>query len=777
MRADVRQVADGTYLVHGSNTNWVILTDGDAVTLIDTGYPGDRELVLDSLASVGSSPEAITAVLVTHAHNDHLGSAEHLRATYGVPVYLHEAEVPHARREFLHQVSVGEVLRNAWRPGVLPWMVHALRSGGTEQHPVTAPEAFPAPRARWTCPAGRSRCTPRATPTGTPSSTSRTAGRRVAGTRWSAGTRRRASAGRSCCRTCSTTARPRGRVAGRDRGTDGRAAAARTRTAPPGVREGRGPAGPRARRLRSGHGFADQRHQPGAPGTAAGPALAPAAGGVARGVPGPAAARHLPARRALRPGRRRGRRRQGGQPSGRRVREYELLRDLDRLGIPAVDPIGRGHRAGRRRRRAAGAGAGHPAPGRLAAVPLDVRDDDAARPPCNRLLDALAVLLVRLHLVGFAWGDCSLSNTLFRRDAGAYAAYLVDAETGELQPAAQHRAAGVRHRAGPGEHQRRADGPGGLRVAAPLGGPDRPSARRSAPATPDLWQRADPQSVYPAGKQHYIDRRIRRLNDLGFDVAEMQIQHSPNGDTVTFVPKVVDAGHHQRQLLRLTGLDTEENQARRLLNDLESWMATQDDYAPGDPLARPPGGAGAPLGAGRLPAHRAGGAAGTARRDGPRARSTTSCWSTAGTCRSGRSTTSGWTRRWRTTSTTSCPKARETPGADPPGGPGTAAEPPAGADVRARRPPGSPRGAGRRAPRSRSGRPPPYGGRARPTTISWARPATDSSTWPALPISTCSTTGTSGNRSRHGCSASASAFFSYGSRPPASSRSLSEPGL
>ncbi|MFF3936855.1 MBL fold metallo-hydrolase [Streptomyces phaeofaciens] len=143
MGADVRQVADGTYLVHGSHTNWVILTDGDAVTLIDTGYPGDRQQVLDSLASVGASPEAVTAVLITHAHNDHLGSAEHLRATYGTPVYLHEAEVPHARREFLQQVSVPEVLRNAWRPGVVPWMLHVLRSGGTEQHPVAAPEAFP----------------------------------------------------------------------------------------------------------------------------------------------------------------------------------------------------------------------------------------------------------------------------------------------------------------------------------------------------------------------------------------------------------------------------------------------------------------------------------------------------------------------------------------------------------------------------------------------------------------------------------------------------------
>ncbi|HZF93189.1 MBL fold metallo-hydrolase [Streptomyces sp.] len=144
MRADVRQVTDGAYLVHGSNTNWVILTEGDAVTLVDTGYPGDRELVLDSLAAVGSSPEAVAAVLVTHAHNDHLGSAEYLRAAHGTPVYLHEAEVPHARRDFLHQVSIGRVLRNGWRPGVLPWAVHALRSGGTAHLPVAAPEPFPA---------------------------------------------------------------------------------------------------------------------------------------------------------------------------------------------------------------------------------------------------------------------------------------------------------------------------------------------------------------------------------------------------------------------------------------------------------------------------------------------------------------------------------------------------------------------------------------------------------------------------------------------------------
>ncbi|MGR3874818.1 MBL fold metallo-hydrolase [Streptomyces graminifolii] len=147
MRAEVRQVADGTYLVHGSNTNWVILTDGDAATLVDTGYPGDRELLLDSLEQVGSSPKSLTAVLITHAHNDHLGSAEYLHSAHGTPVLLHEAEVPHARREFLQQVTVGEVLKNLWRPGVLPWMVHTIRVGGTEQHPVAGAEAFPNPDA------------------------------------------------------------------------------------------------------------------------------------------------------------------------------------------------------------------------------------------------------------------------------------------------------------------------------------------------------------------------------------------------------------------------------------------------------------------------------------------------------------------------------------------------------------------------------------------------------------------------------------------------------
>ncbi|WP_329566272.1 DUF4032 domain-containing protein [Streptomyces sp. NBC_01361] len=263
------------------------------------------------------------------------------------------------------------------------------------------------------------------------------------------------------------------------------------------------------------------------------------------------------------------------------LREYELLRTLDRLAIPAVDPLavvtGRTDAEG-----------GPLEPVLITrhlggSLPYRSMFETTMRPgTVHRLMDALAVLLVRLHLAGFAWGDCSLSNTLFRRDAGAYAAYLVDAETGELHPRLSdgQRAYDIElARVNISGEMLDLEASGALHPSIdPIAFGTEIGERYDA-----LWRELTRTSVYPAGKHHYMERRIRRLNDLGFDVAEMQISHADQGDTVTFVPKVVDAGHHQRQLLRLTGMDAEENQARRLLNDLESWMATQDDYAPGDP--------------------------------------------------------------------------------------------------------------------------------------------------------------------------------------------------
>ncbi|MBO1334352.1 MBL fold metallo-hydrolase [Streptomyces sp. VRA16 Mangrove soil] len=142
---DIVHIGDGVYLVSGSNTNWVIIKDGNDATLVDSGYPADHDLLLASLDAVGLKPEGVRALLVTHAHSDHIGAAERLRATYGTPVMMHEEEVPHARRDYLHQVSAGQVLAQSWRPGVLPWAVHAIRAGGTAHVPVTEPSPFPAP--------------------------------------------------------------------------------------------------------------------------------------------------------------------------------------------------------------------------------------------------------------------------------------------------------------------------------------------------------------------------------------------------------------------------------------------------------------------------------------------------------------------------------------------------------------------------------------------------------------------------------------------------------
>ena len=182
---------------------------------------------------------------------------------------------------------------------------------------------------------------------------------------------------------------------------------------------------------------------------------------------------------------------------------------------------------------------------------------------------------MRLHLEGFWWGDVSLSNTLFRRDAGAFAAYLVDAETGELHPTLTR---------GQREHDleiARVNIAGEL-MDLEAGGLLHESAdpietsNRIVTRYQDLWEELTGQERFEKGDRWRVDARIRRLNELGFDVDELSISTDLGGTMIQIQPKVVDAGHHSRRLLRLTGLDVEENQARRLLNDLDSYIASQD---------------------------------------------------------------------------------------------------------------------------------------------------------------------------------------------------------
>ena len=187
----------------------------------------------------------------------------------------------------------------------------------------------------------------------------------------------------------------------------------------------------------------------------------------------------------------------------------------------------------------------------------------------ERLLDAQAELLSRLHLAGFLWGDCSLSNTLFRFDAGAIAAYLVDAETAEM-------------------HSRLSDGQRGydLEIAHENVGGELLDLRAGDLLAEDvdplevadglvaryrrLWDELTSEEVLRPEEQRWrIAERIRRLNDLGFDVDEVDLVDSgAGGSRLRLRTRVAEPGHHRRLLFARTGLDVGENQARRLLADI-----------------------------------------------------------------------------------------------------------------------------------------------------------------------------------------------------------------
>ena len=185
----------------------------------------------------------------------------------------------------------------------------------------------------------------------------------------------------------------------------------------------------------------------------------------------------------------------------------------------------------------------------------------------THLLNALVELLARLHLRGFFWGDCSLSNALFRRDAGALTAYLVDAETGELHGALSdgQRAYDleIAHVNIVGEL---------LDVDAEVGlpadlDPDE-TGEEIVRRYEDLWNELTREETFAADERFRVDERLRRLNALGFDVEEISLVATPEGYRLRLDPHVVEPGHHRHRLLRLTGLDAEENQARRMLNDI-----------------------------------------------------------------------------------------------------------------------------------------------------------------------------------------------------------------
>jgi len=255
-------------------------------------------------------------------------------------------------------------------------------------------------------------------------------------------------------------------------------------------------------------------------------------------------------------------------------REYELLRQLSRISVPSVEPVGviTGRQDANGERLEAVLITKH----LQFSLPYRSLFSQMLQPDtATRLIDALAVLLVRLHLIGFYWGDVSLSNTLFRRDAETFAAYLVDAETGDLHPQLT-------------DGQRTYDVDlartniiGELMdlAAGELLDEDTDTIAIGDALVEryeELWSALTDEESFDSEDRWRVAARIERLNHLGFDVGELEITTDIDGTSVQIQPKVVDAGHHSRRLLRLTGLDVQENQARRLLNDLDSYRAATD---------------------------------------------------------------------------------------------------------------------------------------------------------------------------------------------------------
>ena len=252
-------------------------------------------------------------------------------------------------------------------------------------------------------------------------------------------------------------------------------------------------------------------------------------------------------------------------------REYGILRALSEEGIPAVEAVGIV------RERA------DELPDVLITRYLDyalpcrlVIARELVPGPLDRLLDAVAELLLRLHLAGFYWGDCSLSNLLVRRDAGVLAAYLVDAETSERQADLS-----VGQRSYDLEIAEQNVFGELLDLEAGLG----PSESRDPLAVPaelrrryeELWEELTAEEAFAPGEYHRFEERLRRLNELGFDVEEVDVVSTDDGYRLRVDPAVLEPGHHRRRLARLTGLQTQENQARRLLADLEAYRRSLDE--------------------------------------------------------------------------------------------------------------------------------------------------------------------------------------------------------
>jgi hypothetical protein len=256
-------------------------------------------------------------------------------------------------------------------------------------------------------------------------------------------------------------------------------------------------------------------------------------------------------------------------PSGVAAEEYDLLREINELHLPAVRPIGHADLTNPW---------GHTSV--LITQYLDYsvpyRSLVIQSGPAmlqDKLLDAMAGLLVQLHLAGVYWGDCSLSNTLFRRDAGMLQAYLVDAETAQVHP---HITPSLRHDDLEIMEENINGDLADLVVSEllPASFPVFDTGTSIRKRYKGLWEEITREEIIAPNERFRIQERIRALNALGFSVGELEIRTTENGEKLSMRALVTDRNFHRDQLHSLTGVVTEEMQARKLMNEIQELKAS-----------------------------------------------------------------------------------------------------------------------------------------------------------------------------------------------------------
>lgn len=250
-------------------------------------------------------------------------------------------------------------------------------------------------------------------------------------------------------------------------------------------------------------------------------------------------------------------------------KEYDLLRKMEGFRLPVVMPVGHAITNTSQGQRSI-------LITRLLDRSLPYRSlfmRSSFERYCDHLLDAMAGLMVQLHLAGVYWGDCSLSNTLFRRDAGALRAYLVDAETAEIHPGTlpptlRFHDIQIMEENVDGELAN-------LEAANLLMGVSIDDVGASIRIRyQNLWEEINRQMVINRDEKYRIQERIQALNSLGFSIGEVILEGGENGDKLRLSVVVTDMNFHRDQLLGLTGIEAEEMQARKMMNEIYELKAT-----------------------------------------------------------------------------------------------------------------------------------------------------------------------------------------------------------